>query len=232
MKLLDKLQINLAKGFERKLEIDEGKKLAGSVDTLRELKSKEESSLAEWRVKTTAQVRQEIDDLIQERARVESELKTAQEQRDAFNKPLTERENEITKKEEALAEKFKALDDREFQVLTKEGVVGTREVALKVVENHVEELSQGARTLNLDAQDREKRSRTLLRLAEAIHEKASNEYKASNDELIRRGNASALREKALNKVGEDQMREQERLSLRERAIIDREEEFERTIKRK
>lgn len=232
MKLLDKLQINLAKGFERKLEIDEGKKLAGSVDTLRELKSKEESSLAEWRVKTTAQVRQEIDDLIQERARVESELKTAQEQRDALNKPLTERENEITKKEEALAEKFKALDDREFQVLTKEGVVGTREVALKVAENHTEELSQGARTLNLDAQDREKRSRTLLRLAEAIHEKASNEYKASNDELIRRENASALREKALNKVGEDQIREQERLSLRERAIIDREEEFERTIKRK
>ena len=67
MKLLDKQEITRQKSLERKLEVEEGIKLAKRVDTLRELSSKEQTSLSKFRDESLAQIRKEIDSLITER---------------------------------------------------------------------------------------------------------------------------------------------------------------------
>lgn len=231
MRLLDKFQINTSKALERKLEVDEGKKLAGSVDALRELQSKEQSSLSQWRDAAMSQAKRDIGESLAELAGVRSQIATAQQQRDALNKPLTDREREIDLKDAKLNQRVTELDERELAIRIKEGTVGTKEQDLNVKEVHLNELETGTISLNLEAQRREKEARTLLRDAEKTSQ-AAKDYKAAVDadigarqvDLAARENAADLRQNA-------QDREEVRLSLRERAIIDREEQLEREINR-
>ncbi len=67
MRLLPKSEIQKAKALDRQREIEEGKKLADKVDTLRELRSEEEVTLEAWRTKTVAAIAKEIADLTEVR---------------------------------------------------------------------------------------------------------------------------------------------------------------------
>ena len=70
IKLLTKQEINLRKANEKRLEIEEGRKLASRVDNLRELVAQEEASLASFRAKTVANIGAEIKKLEQEKQTV------------------------------------------------------------------------------------------------------------------------------------------------------------------
>lgn len=67
MTLLKKVDVDQKKQAERQLEINEGKKLATRVDTLRELAAEEEKNLTEFRNRTVSLIQKEIDDEILKR---------------------------------------------------------------------------------------------------------------------------------------------------------------------
>lgn len=96
MKLLEKSVINNLKALERKREIDEGKKLAERVDKLRELSSKEQANLSEFRDHTLKAIRQEIDDALFEKEKVLRETEELINEGERLRKVIEKTLQEIT----------------------------------------------------------------------------------------------------------------------------------------
>lgn len=74
MKLLDKKTISQQRSNERKMEIDEGIKLAKKIDTLRETASKEEQNLANFRQASLDVIHTEIRTLTDEKHKLIEEI--------------------------------------------------------------------------------------------------------------------------------------------------------------
>jgi hypothetical protein len=96
MKLLEKNEISKIKGIERKMEIDEGIKLAKRVDTLRELSAKEQTSLSKFRDESLKQIRIEIDSLITERNNLILENKELEKKNNALRRKIGHALEEIS----------------------------------------------------------------------------------------------------------------------------------------
>lgn len=75
MKLLSKREIDASKALERKLEVDEGRKLAEKVDMLRRLYAEEQAKFARFRDETIHAVLGEIRILIEERDSLRSKVR-------------------------------------------------------------------------------------------------------------------------------------------------------------
>jgi hypothetical protein len=75
MRLLDKKTIAVQKSEERKKEIEEGVKLAKSIDALRETHAKEQVSLKNFRDAMLRSIKEEIDTLIKQKESLKEEIK-------------------------------------------------------------------------------------------------------------------------------------------------------------
>lgn len=75
MKILNRQQINEEKSRLRKIEIDEGIKLAEKIDLLRETAAKEESKLKKFRDENLKIIQKEINELIDKRNKLLDEIK-------------------------------------------------------------------------------------------------------------------------------------------------------------
>lgn len=88
MRLLSKNEIVLKKGDERKLEIEEGAKLARKIDVLRETVAKEEANLTKFRDASLRNIRIELDKLAQDKAFLIEEVQSLKAQRHELLAPL------------------------------------------------------------------------------------------------------------------------------------------------
>lgn len=79
-KLLKKEDIQQDYALERKLQIDEGMKLATKIDTLRKTLATEEERLRIFRESTLKAIQAEIDPLILKKQQLEQEVRALQEQ--------------------------------------------------------------------------------------------------------------------------------------------------------
>ncbi len=106
MKLQPKREIDSLKQKERKIEIDEGLKLVTQVEELRRLRLDEEKNLTEYREKTTALIKVEIDSLIEDRDNLFKWNTQAREEREKLLEPLDREWKELDKaKEQLIADK-------------------------------------------------------------------------------------------------------------------------------
>lgn len=80
MKLLKKEDIQQDYALERKLQIDEGMKLANRIDGLRKTLAAEEQRLKTFREGTLKAIHAEIAPLILQKQELEKEIKALQEQ--------------------------------------------------------------------------------------------------------------------------------------------------------
>lgn len=90
MRLLPRSEVNKAKALDRQREIDEGKKLATRVDTLRELAAQEDTNLSKFRDNMVSQIM--------------ADIKPLQEEYDGLGHKITLRKGE-------LAQLMKPIDD-------------------------------------------------------------------------------------------------------------------------
>lgn len=102
-RLLSKREIDARKAAERRTEIEEGSKLAGRVDHLRETAAIEETKLEAYRVQALTEIQAQIDPKLEEVRKLDSELRGMRAERERLSKPLTEWEADL-KKREALAQ--------------------------------------------------------------------------------------------------------------------------------
>lgn len=118
MKLIDKKDIIVQKSQERKREIDEGVKLAKSVDTLRETHLKEQDGLKKFRDATLASIKSELDVLVNKKSTILDEIGTLeQRKRDALAPiDLKNEWNEVEKTKQNLLQRETSLINREILV--------------------------------------------------------------------------------------------------------------------
>ncbi len=154
IRLLAKSEIVQAKSLERKLEMDEGAKLARKVDALRELQVSEEANLQQFRIATVTQIHEEIAKENQKKEQLLQEVKQLEEQKKKALEP-------ITKELEALE---------------------TATTQLFEIQNKVNDQITIAKSLNEDAECKRDEVNRLLLQAKTIKDQALREFEQAATE--------------------------------------------------
>lgn len=93
MKLLKKPELTSLKAQERKIEIDEGAKLAKKIDLLRQMSSEEESRLAKFRTESLRVIKEELEKLTATRSSIINEIAILTKKRDSLQDAINEIKN-------------------------------------------------------------------------------------------------------------------------------------------
>ncbi len=232
MKLLSKQEVSQQKAIERKLEIDEGGKIAKRVDTLRRTYSEEEAKLLKFRDQSLAQLRKDIGDLDNQKAALEITIVELETKRAELKKPLTqewkkleeeigrlkELDNDLEEKKESLLQIEIDLSNREKELsLEQERIDDQKVVVARSIQNSEAKETLAFNTL-LDAQkQKEAIDKTLeIRREEIAKERADLEVEKRDTKNLKKvleNKAKELedREKRINDKYETLLRTQERI---------------------
>ncbi len=134
MRLLDKQEIDKAKALEKKKEVDEGMKLAKTVDHLRRVKSEEESNIRKFRDQSLSTVQSEVDVLIEKKNATQAEITAMEAKRIELERPV-----DLTNEWKEVRQLKEVLLDRETHLISREALVQDlekreKELAKKEVE--------------------------------------------------------------------------------------------------
>lgn len=189
MKLLPKTKIASLKSDERKKEIEEGAKLARTVDALRQVKGKEEANLAKFREQTLLVVKDEIIEKVNYSRLLDAEIAHKKEERLKLEAPidLTESWNEVNALKQVLQDREihilsqgTQLIERESTVEAKTEELSDRDEKLKELENLTSRYNAEAQknydlsvTLKLDTENEKKK--TEANIHERYHELSAKE---------------------------------------------------------
>jgi len=125
IKLLSKQEINQRQVTQKRAEVDQGRKLATRVDTLRELAAQEEASLASFRAKMVKSINDETLTAIEERNVLQTQVKTLREEIETGLKP-------VIKAESQLKSKIQTLDKQENQIKQRIELIRKKEEEIKI----------------------------------------------------------------------------------------------------
>jgi len=133
MKILPKkTEIVVLKSLERQKEIEEGAKLAQTVDTLRQTKLKEEGNLQKFRVESLKTIQKEIDSKLSEKVLLDGQVQSLQSQLNAIDTLIAVRNMEYSEELADLNEIRDKLDERQRIIIENEKDIQKNQEALKV----------------------------------------------------------------------------------------------------
>ena len=221
MKLLDKKTIALGKSTERKREVDEGMKLAKSIDALRETHAKEQIGLKNFRDENLGSIKAEIQKLTDSKEVITQEIIALEERRKTALAPidLTNewRQVELTKKE---------LTQRETNLISREILfqdVDKREKQVSLKEKEAEKYFEGARLSYSKTED--------------IRSDMEQRSKVANEAITERLKVIDIKEKELisresivTTQKEEFTKERNELLVRGTSLIERESKVETETK--
>ncbi len=231
MKLLDKREVDLAKAKERHMEVNEGKKLAEKIDQLRLLWASEEKQINESRVSIVAIYKLETQKAMEELEKVQAQVAHAQELKAEAERPLDARMQQLDTREKELEKA--AIDLDALVARTERQATRLEKATAEVIDTQkkADAFYEGAASINLESQKREKSSREQLRKAEYIMQSAVTSATRIEAAAKVRDESSRKREGAVIKAEQGFTDRERTLSLRERGIIDREESHAREVAR-
>lgn len=231
MKLLDKQEVNRLKGVERKLEVDEGVKLAKKVDALRELAAKEQTNLTKFRESSLAIVKAEIDEAIKKRDALRENIEVLTRQQQELRIPLDNEWNRVKLLSRELDKRAIELDEFNAVLTENEEFYFKRVEMLENDKQRIENLEyevEGQVELAREASDHAK---ATIANAKQIEAQAKEKFENVTKTLTAREIAIAIREREIG-IKEEQITKQTLvLTNRERAINDKYETLLRTQKR-
>lgn len=108
IRLLPKSEIAVAKASVRQKEIEEGSKLARSVDRIREVRAQEDEALQKFRRESIKKIHAEIQTYSIERDHLKTEVAKLKKERQEALKPLDRERAEIAKERERAAKECEA----------------------------------------------------------------------------------------------------------------------------
>ncbi len=221
MKLLSKNEINQKKTSERKLEIDEGIKLAKKVDSLRETFTEEQRNLEKFRSGTTKAVYEEIDCLISKKTDLVSEIEVLKENREKLLIPLDEEWSKINEREKeiALLESKVILKKELLDKNLKESDLKLTEI--KYSENRIDFLESEAEEKSIRAVQALKEAQKSLQDAEVVKKNIYIHSEKTLAQLMERELAVAIRERETEIKSEQIIKDRKALDDRERFINDK-----------
>lgn len=231
MKLLDKREIDRAKAAERKLDIDQGAKLAAKVDTLRELAAKEEGSLNTFVKQIREEALAQAAIFIQRRDTAIKEALEATIQRDALLRPIHDRSNEFSKREQELRKGQDAMDKESEALKKRSALLDKKENEVRIAKETNDENEEILNKMNIEISklvkesqiDRIAAAKALTDVEVKVRQALAEVDKVVRDLKQREATYKADRESLANDIM--------KLNARERAIIDREETLARELER-
>lgn len=231
MRLLSKSDIVRAKSVARKLDIDEGAKLARRIDNLREVAASEEESLTRFRRETIANIHAETSQATQRLNSLKSEVATLEERRKELLRPLTKEWNELRKERKEVTRREDDAQARLIQVQDKEKQIkkAVQQVSNTLARARTTEERMVDKLMEADRYNKD--SKTALSNAKKEEEKALKLQEQMTKELARRDMAMAEIERRLD-YKEEKLKEREnKLVLGWIKLNDRRATLERQIKR-
>lgn len=165
MRLLPKSEVDRKKATEKRVEIDEGLKLARQIDNFRETKASEEVSLEKFRRETVAKIHEEITSEARKRDEIKQEVAIYEQNRAEALKPLTHLWESVKKASES--------------VELRKNSVEAREIALQEHEKELAEIRKGADTLIRKAVITDAISNSRLHEAELEREETRKSLEAA-----------------------------------------------------
>jgi len=221
MRLLDKKTIVQQKNLERKREIDEGVKLANKVDSLRETAAKEEKNLFQFRDANLAQVKKDIDRLLNQKEALNNELEALSKQREVLQEPLDrewvkvrDKQKELDDISEVLSNKEKLLDSNQKEYDKRVADLDKTNRKLDIMQGTLEHDIEESKKLVTDAK---------LALSSARTEASKLTAKVEGREklVVKRELDASARERDIINSAEKIAKDRRELDLREIAINDR-----------
>jgi len=204
-RLLNRREIDARKAQERKRELDEGKKLASRVDTLREIAATEETKLDKFRHESLEVIGKEIADKTAEKDALERELRIKRQEREELERPLDEKKAALDKREAELNERAEEIAQKDAQLKLS--------VAANIQRERDNEVERGR-----IADERATASRNLIE-SEQLHTDAKRIMKEAveKDEILSK--ALTLRENRVQK-------REDATTEKEKSFIDREKRLD------
>lgn len=231
MRLLPKSEVLMAKATAQKQSIDEGKKLAASVDRLREIRADEETSLETFRRETLAVIQKEITEASAKRDALIGEVSALEKAKREALKPLGEEWEQLNKAKTILADEIQSLTDRKLALDVLEIEIKKRNVTIDQAFTRVTALGQTAESTL--AETLKDRARVKEELLTAIKEREETERLRSEMEasLVHRERQCLEREEGV-RMREIRLKESEaELRKGKKLLKDRQAMLERTINR-
>ncbi len=198
MKLLSKSDVVTLKSKERKMEIDEGVKLATRVDALREKSAQEETRLMKFRDETLQKLHTDIDSKISELDEWTRKVDEVKANRDYLLKPLDDKWDELHRKEEEVKRREEDCDS----------TIAIFEEKIRVIDEHEKELQ-------LDRQKLSNKEDSINLILTESHKDRVRAHQELEDATRARINADILLTETLKSV---KLRENE-VAIREREVL-------------
>lgn len=130
MRLLSKPEIDTRKSIERKQSVDEGLKIAKSIDRLREARANEESSLEKFRHEILQAIMSDIKVKTGEKAALEAEVITLRQEAEILRIPLDSEWEKVRGERVVLSSERKEAEEEAKKLREREVLLREREQAL------------------------------------------------------------------------------------------------------
>lgn len=231
IKLLKKSEIDSLKAKDRQREINEGLKLAKTVDNLREVKAQEEESLTKFRNKMVSEINEEIQNKTNELNSLLKRIKDAEEEKAKAMIPLTEEWDKISEINKGLEKEKLDLEQRDLILSEKERTLSERE---KDFEVKYTKLHKDIKKISVT---KEETAKNFIESEKALEESRKIKLEISQLKedveqklLVRENDLIAKEVDVSNKKSNLELKEKD-LKNREKLLKDREQTLIRNIKR-
>lgn len=231
MRLLEKNELHKAKAADRYKEISEGMKLSSKVDSLRELKVKEEEALSKWREETLTAIQLEISKIQAQKAELETEVSLLREEKEKGNKEVERRTDELdswedilTNRGDVIIEREVVLEAREQEVLAKLNLAEQELQRATARKEETEELYRQS------LEDRKEAKITLM-LARNEEEQVQIRKQKTEADLVQKGKVLTLRESSVDAREKDIISREKELNVVRKQLADQRATLERAMKR-
>jgi hypothetical protein len=216
MKILDKTEIDARKSKERKKEIDEGHKLAVTVDNLRRIKSEEEENLRKFREQSLIAIKNEISSKNDELSKLTIEVEELAKKRLEAQAPveLTQEWKKLEQSKREVSALKQELFDRETHLIGREALVqklDAREVELATKEIQSETYLEQTRKTYEKTEDMRRK----------MEERVANSDKVINERLYEQD----TREQQLISRENEIVKQLEIISANKRNLADKESQI-------
>lgn len=231
MKLLTKQEISDKKTQERKLEVDEGIKLARKVDKLREMAVSEESNLAKFREENMRLLKESIEALTGQRDFLQNNIMALQEEKRELLVPLDKEWRKVRAIEDRLAKFGEELNEKHIQLQNTEMEYDLKVEKLKEERSRLKDDREGVSELIKEAKSKLKEAKDILETSNSKKEEIERHIKIEYQELTKKEAEISTREKN-NKLKESSLLKlADDLAKKDRQINDKYETLQRSITR-
>lgn len=231
MKLLSKSEIQKSRSTERRMDIEEGAKLARKIDTLRETAAGEETRLSKFREESLKKIRSEIEEKSAEKKSIEDDIERLRAIREKLQEPLDKEWELVKKMASDLEKKSNSLDLKELNLNKRDQEIILMKESLQKEKTKVSESRFIAALGLIKLSEKMKAADEMLKKANIERENADKYKEDCDKNLLEREAVIASKERDLAAQFENLVKKRKEHGIRERQLRDREATFIRNIER-